>query len=273
VLSIVIPTYEYSEGVQRILNRLSNQNNIEILIFDDSTSNDVAQVVQSHTRELPIIYKRNKPALGAIDNWNALIKAARGEYVWLLHHDEFPADEHFLDKLIQNIQKNKDSADVYVLPCYLYYPSLHIVRQHIPQVLQRWLIQFSPSYLFKRNIIGPTSTLVVKRELYPHFNNNLKWLVDVDAFYRLTKLISKWCYLSDVKIISMQQRSNSITKNIQAEIKTLKYDECHYLISQYPEAKHWLDITHNKIKHQFEAAFWLVSKVIFSMFSTRIKKL
>ena len=94
-LSILIPTYNFKSGINEILDCLESieddlRNLIEIFISDDSDD----EIIQKNRNESlknsfkNYIYKRNIDNLGAINNWNKLISNGKGDYIWLLHHDE-----------------------------------------------------------------------------------------------------------------------------------------------------------------------------------------
>ena len=70
-LSILIPSFNYVDGVLKILKCLDlNQNiDLEIIISDDSSSNDLSNIMKSYDlKSKNIIYHRNIPSLGAVKN-------------------------------------------------------------------------------------------------------------------------------------------------------------------------------------------------------------
>ena len=95
-LSILIPTYNFKSGINKILDCIESiddnlRNFIEIIISDDSDY----EIIQKNRNESlknsfkNYIYNHNIDNYGAINNWNKLISKAKGEYIWLLHHDEY----------------------------------------------------------------------------------------------------------------------------------------------------------------------------------------
>ena len=75
--SILIPAYEYEEGIERILKHFSSKFNegVNILISDDSKSNKIKNIVLESAayKTGKVKYNQNKPSLGAVKNWNSLI--------------------------------------------------------------------------------------------------------------------------------------------------------------------------------------------------------
>ena len=106
---------------------------------DDSGSDDVQKIVKSHPlySEDNIIYCKNNPALGAVKNWNKLIKIAKGDYLMLLHHDECPVELNFFDELskilklknLYNLFSKKPSQEIFlnIFPQFKYYKRLKII--------------------------------------------------------------------------------------------------------------------------------------------------
>ena len=103
-LSVLIPSYEYSVGVDRILETLASQrpSGVECIVRDDSHSNDVQDMVEGHIRRQEVAhieYVRSLNRKGAVDNWNSLLAMAKGEYILLMHHDEAPIGPDFFTAL------------------------------------------------------------------------------------------------------------------------------------------------------------------------------
>jgi glycosyltransferase involved in cell wall biosynthesis len=109
--SVCIPTYNNISAFSRCLYSVLYQQDItlECIVSDDSTTSEIANYItcQSDTR---IIYSRNIPTLGVPENWNRAIEIACGQYITLLHHDDFYISKNTLKKIYITIQTEK--ADV-----------------------------------------------------------------------------------------------------------------------------------------------------------------
>lgn len=232
LLSILIPAFNYPSGISKILNKISTKHfeNVEIIIFDDSNTNDVSQVVQIFVKSsiAKIRYQRNNPALGAVKNWNSLLDSAQGEFCLLMHHDEYPLYEDFIQELLA-ILSNQKSTDVIVLNCLLTNYKDNITRQHAPNWLRRFIIKYTPHYLFRRNVIGPISSIVFRRSNILRFDENLQWFVDVNFYIMLRRLTKKWIFYPDLKIVSTIGRDDSITNTLLPNLKKIIITEYRYL--------------------------------------------
>lgn len=95
-LSICIPTYNRLNWLKRALTSITIANSevsqdIEIIVSDDSSDIACAEVVQEVLRSWSGQWKyvANQPRLGMAENWNHSIQLASGEYVLILHDDDF----------------------------------------------------------------------------------------------------------------------------------------------------------------------------------------
>ncbi|MDO4284056.1 MAG: glycosyltransferase [Eubacteriales bacterium] len=99
-VSICIPAYENPEGIKRLLRSIAGQHytDCEVILSDDSASDAVERAVTEmagafHVSfaggRIPLRYLRNAAPHGAVANWNAAVAMAQGEYVKLMHHDDW----------------------------------------------------------------------------------------------------------------------------------------------------------------------------------------
>jgi hypothetical protein len=215
----------------------------EVLVFDDSPKDEVAQAVQafnaSHASQgCRVDYRHNHPALGAVTTWNALLDAAKGRHVWLLHHDEFPVGADFVPRLLQRLAAD---PDVVVLDCLLVDAPSGRNRRHLPMTLRTAVARHAPDYLLRRNVIGPTSALVVRRTIYPRFQRALQWKVDVEAYARLFASLSGAVLAApDLAIGSLLNRSASITATLKDGLAQRERDEHRWMREQQGLQTPWL---------------------------------
>ena len=264
ILSILLPTFNFSEGVIRILEAFKNApaSLVEIIINDDSDNLEVLTAVSPLIKRYPslITYNKNSPAQGPVANWNSLLDKATGQYVLFMHHDEYPANDFFLSSLLSKLQN--DDLDVLVLRCILVSSLGTRKRPHVPLFIQLIVLKFFPSYLFKRNVIGSPSCLVVRRTKYPRFNLQLKWLVDVDLYWQLFSGCLNWELSKVLKIASMPRKVGSITHSLSRQVREIQILEQQFLCEKYPLAQTWLSPESNPFKNFVENLVWKMMRVI-----------
>lgn len=237
LLSILIPTYNYSYGLERILKAFINVKKsylakIEFLISDDS--NNVYEVKK--IRDICCLYKEKykynlayfegTKSSNPIDNWNSLIIKSNGLYRQIIHHDEFFSNHKDIERLLEAITLKK--YDIYILKIYLV--KKMFIYNHIPNYVIKFFLKLFPSFILIKNFVGPSACFVYRSSNEGIFNAKLKWLVDVDLYYRLL-LINSFKFVNSVSIYSESNRKESITHKIAEfhsliafrELKTLKF--------------------------------------------------
>ena len=265
LLSILVPTYAYPQGLARILKRLSSlPRNVELIIFDDSPGDGLGCVVQAMSDQSSQLWYQHNPSvyglpLGAGANWNALLDAARGEYCLLLHHDEFPLNDNFLPEL-QFVLSSKLPPDVLMLDLVIVDDWLKPLRRHVPAWLRSFVIFRAPGYLFRRNVIGPTSTIVIRRAIAPRFDPSLRWLIDVDFYIRLFRAGYNCQESRDIRIGSVVQKTGSITSGLHDDLPLIDAEERRTLFARYPEYWLWLNANKGKSIRLLEAILWMIMR-------------
>ena len=265
LLSILIPAYDYPEGVARILHILEGQlrDDVDVVISDDSTGDSVADAVAPFLGTCPnITYQRNTPGLGACANWNNLLDAARGHYCLLMHHDDFPASPRFLEGVARELREG-DWPDVLVLNCLLV-SGARARKLHVPNRIRSEVVRHATRYLFARNVIGPPSVIVVRRAIYPRFDQRLQWMIDVDVYVRLLSHGSRVCFSDAVTVATSLNRSGSITESLRLSLGKVRRQELAYLREKYPNDTVLALLAGTELRARLargiETALWLAFK-------------
>ena len=102
-VSFLIPTYNRLEFVKAqvaCLKELKIQHHIdiEIVIGDNSTTEDISNYVQ-HLDDCDIAYFKNDGNVGYGKNVSNCYKIATGDYIWLLGDKRYPSEESFPEVL------------------------------------------------------------------------------------------------------------------------------------------------------------------------------
>jgi len=269
-LSVLLPSYNYRDGLLRILGRFEPfiGGDIEIIIGDNSTNDLIKKTVEPWVKKFPnrIKYFWNNPTKTPIQNWNFLIDEAIGEYVWIIHHDEFPETSQTIGDVLKRLS-NSLLVDVFLLNCLLTFSGGRFIRPHFNIALRDWLIRLNPVYLLRRNVIGPTGILIIRRVLYPRFDLRLHWLVDVDVYVSLFLKNINWVSCPGVMIHSEQGRANSLTKGLGKSIQSIRKSELKYLQNRMHSRDIWLgsypgEPIERKLLRFFEATIWMAYRVV-----------
>lgn len=264
LLSVLVPAYNYPEGIARILAMLpfSETQDFECIIFDNSTNDQVANFVQSqygHYSNFRI--QQFFPSTTAVKNWNNLLNSATGKYVMVLHHDEFFASRDSFQDLLGYLRDK--SPDVVLLNLRKYHVKHSLSHLHLPYCLRAFLLKHVPSYLLQHNFVGPTATLVVKRTLVKHFDPKLKWLIDVAWYLVVVDSNCSISLLPNVCILSGVDDHFSLTKSLHGEISQLVQSETAYLRDLYSSESR-VSFTRLKLFYfrHVDRPIWLLLRVL-----------
>lgn len=229
-LSILVPAYEYSFGVKRILDsildsiKLDPNLSFECIVSDDSKTDKVERMVRAHgiNEHENFRYFKRDNSLGAADNWNFLLESAKGDYVHFIHHDEFPESRDFFGSLVLEI-KSRPLFDVIFLRCFVPTFIGNRFRPHVNSFL-RYLYFLSPEGLFLRNTVGSPTCAVIRRDKLQLFDVRLHWIVDIDWYYRILVQRDIQTRFSRLNYISVY-RSESISNELQSRVKIIDSHE------------------------------------------------
>ena len=235
ILSIVLPTYELTSGLQRLSEVLEPsekyQECIEVVVSDDSVTDVVKEFVQKHKI---FKYFKHDGTGNPVDNWNNGISLAKGQFIHLLHHDEYFKDQVQFDNLIDILLDTK--VDVVLLKCMLSRRWTHAL---LPTSYVASILATSMEILHFKNFIGSPSNVIFKNDAN-FFDPNFIYLVDVHFYFALQRKygllqwkVSRIQIISDLKLFA----ENSITKSISDRTDTILHDELRLLGKEFPISK------------------------------------
>ncbi|MGL5079822.1 MAG: glycosyltransferase family 2 protein, partial [Waterburya sp.] len=89
LISVIIPTYNRADLIIRAIASVREQvyQNLEIIVVDDASDQDIAQVVQQ-INDSRIKYIRHQTNLGGSEARNTGIKHSQGKYIAFLDSDD-----------------------------------------------------------------------------------------------------------------------------------------------------------------------------------------
>jgi glycosyltransferase involved in cell wall biosynthesis len=182
----------------------------EVIVTDDSPGNEIYHWLQNQFPHLPITYHHNQPALGTPANWNKAIALANGEWIKLMHDDDWLNTPNAFDTWAKAINRHKKS-----LLFYSAYENYYLDENRQELVFSPWfrrqVVNRASHALYARNIIGPPSVLLVHRSLRHLYDVRMKWLVDIDYYIRLMEE-NKMVYLP-VPLVAVGVSEEQVTRS------------------------------------------------------------
>lgn len=186
LISIGIPAYKKPQYVVRCLDSIVKQDykRLEVIISDDSPDEDIKEAIQPYSKLLDIKYYHNQPALKSPKNWNNALDKSSGDYVLLMHQDDW---FHASDALSTYVKAFEDASVDFVF-CQntaIDENGSKIILQERRSLLKD--MAQKPNHLILSQIIGPPSNTMLRRNIPVRYDERFIWLVDVDYYSRLLK--------------------------------------------------------------------------------------
>ena len=197
LISICIPAYKNTSFLERLLESLLQQSysHFEVILSDDSPDNTVKDFIAGYQDKLTIKYFKNSPALGTPANWNFAMKQAEGEYIKLLHDDDWLASPEALQLMVTALEQNPKAGFVFSAYNNVYEDGK--VEQVVLSDKQETLLREEPLRLFIKNFIGHPSVILHRRTCGLWYDETIKWVVDFEAYIRVMREGKSFIYLKE----------------------------------------------------------------------------
>lgn len=232
-VSICIPTYNNLIAFQRCFESVVVQTykDYEVIITDDSTNDDIKNFCETLQLTDNIHYHKNPQSLGSPENWNESIRRASGEYIKILHHDDFFTYENSLQILVDLLDQNSDTDFAFVSSRRFYNESKTFGETHKPSEQQIDGIKKNPASLLNGNYIGAPSAVIYRNKTNLLFDKNTIWFVDVDLYYQILSENNNIA-VSNLDAISIGIGDSQITVKAEND-KAINIKEFFYLLDKW----------------------------------------
>lgn len=210
LISICIPAYERPVYLKRLLDSVAKQTfkDFEVIITDDSSSDAVEELLFESNYKFELSYQRNHRALGTPQNWMEGIKLASGQWIKIMHDDDWFTDRYSLENFAAHIDEGAD----------VLFSGYHSFDEESSQSLNKTITQNSfqlirkdPYRLFANNLIGPPSVVLFRKSMQELYDPQLKWLVDLEAYVRMIRRYTSR-YIA-LPLVTMSYNETQVTKS------------------------------------------------------------
>jgi glycosyltransferase involved in cell wall biosynthesis len=210
LISICIPAYKQPEFVVRCIQSIQKQThkNVEIIISDDSPTQDLKIAIQPYISELNLKYYHNEPALKSPKNWNNALDKATGDYYMLMHQDDWFEKEQSLAIYIDAFMQNPNAGFVFCKNTAVQPDGSSVTLQAIPSLLKD--MSARPHHMLRANVIGPPSNTMLKKDIKVRYDESYIWLVDVDYYIQILSKGYQFVYL-DQHLVSIGLHEDQTT--------------------------------------------------------------
>lgn len=226
-VSICIPAYNQVKYLRQTIDSVLNQtyDDYEIIITDDSPTNIVFDLIQEYGENNKIKYYKNELALGSPENWNEAIRLSKGEYIKIVHHDDYFTFTHSLKSFV-DLLDNSPNALLGFSASVVDFVYENKTWIHRPLIDDLESLKKNSYNLFFKNFIGAPSATIFRRDSGIFFDKNLKWVVDFEFYSRILKDSAVFEYDSRELITTVgigSNISNECINNKNVEVKEYIY--------------------------------------------------
>lgn len=195
LISICIPTFSRVAYLERLLDSIKIQtfSNFEVIVSDDSPGDEVKELCITYASLFSLKYYKNRISLGTPENWNEAIRKATGQWIKIMHDDDWFAGDDSLLFFKEAIDEHGDSE--FIFSAYYNIYEKQGSQQTVFVNPFRWkaLIK-DPVTLLANNIIGPPSVTLHRNDKKFWYDPAVKWVVDIE-FYMQYFQTTKPCYI------------------------------------------------------------------------------
>ena len=230
LISICIPAYKRVHYLQRLLDSINLQTfkDFEVVITDDSPDDSVEKLIAGYQQKFPILYYHNAQAKGTPANWNEGIAKANGEWIKLIHDDDWFTQPNSLAIFAEHTKDGKK---------FIFSSYANRADVNAPEELKRlkpaWeqRIIDEPMTLLAYNVIGPPSVTMLHKSIKEKYDEQMKWRVDMDFYVRILLQQKKYTYI-DKRLIYVGISDTQVT-NYCFQNPSVELPEGHLLLTKY----------------------------------------
>lgn len=244
MISVVIPTYKRPNLLRKAISSVLNQNyleNYEIIVIDNDVeyNTETEKLIFSFNDE-KILYYKNEVNLGQVGNWNKGIMLANGDWVVLLHDDDY-LEQEFLLKVTNCLRNNDKIEGLFTIPKFLYLDSnnnimdkdhgkfietMNMIKNRMLSLSQNHKTKYKGTiselkirdYYFDCGVFAPTGGVYKKRNIIElgGFAEEAFPLSDWDFHLRYINKFNMYVLFEELLVMSIGV-NDSLKKNIRIE--------------------------------------------------------
>lgn len=228
-ISICIPAYKRTLYLERLLESISGQNykDFEVIVTDDTPGDEVRDLCGLYKNRFVLYYIKNPLQLGTPENWNESVRHANGEWIKMMHDDDWFANENSLAAFVHAVKEN-DSLNFFYSAYTNVFENGGRQAVYINSFRKRMLRQ-NPVSLFSKNVIGPPSVTLVRNDKKIWYDNKTKWIVDIDFYIQYLR--NNPSFYIDKPLINVGVHQTQVTKSA-FRVPEIEIPENFYLLNK-----------------------------------------
>ncbi len=230
LISICIPAYKRVNYLKRLLDSIIIQKfqNFEVVLSDDSNDDSVSNLISFYSDKIQIRYYKNIPSLGTPANWNFALTKAKGDWIKLMHDDDWFSTNESLGKFAEYTS----AGTLFICSAYSnYFEGTNSYKDVFMRSNYLNRIVNSPLTLLSENVIGPPSVTMVHRSVNETYDTRMKWRVDLDFYIRILLQEKKITYIKET-LVNVGISDSQVT-NYCINLPSVELPEGYLLLQKY----------------------------------------
>ncbi len=203
-ISIAIPTYVNDFlGVKHLKDlfdsiKMQTFTDYEVVVSDNSPNDLVRELCYENS----VRYEKNLDYVGMSANSNYAMDLCEGEYIKILHCDDFLYQEDAL-KIIVDSFDNSDKN--WLVNGFTHtYDSINFFNPRIPK--------YPDHLLVGNNLLGSPSNVSIRNKDIEYFDTNVSTSMDHEWYHRLRMKYGMPIIIEDILTVSRQHNNNATSK-------------------------------------------------------------
>lgn len=227
-ISICIPAFRRPQNIERLLKSIKDQTfkDYDIIITDDSMDDSLKSIIEKYSH-LPLYYYKNRTPLGTPANWNFGISKAKGEWIKIMHDDDWFVDNESLKFFAEETEK----GERFIFSRYNnVFDTGETSQPSFPPIWRKRIVS-NPHTLLARNVIGPPSVTLIHHTIKEKFDTLMKWRVDIDFYIRILEKERSYTVI-EKKLINVGISASQVT-NLCINVPEVELSEGLLLLNKH----------------------------------------
>ena len=236
-LSVCMPVYNNERFLAEAIESIITQTyrDFECIIIDDRSTDRSREIIGKYAaKDNRIIFSVNEKNLGLPGNWNACLRAARGEYIKFLFGDDVLAVPHSLERYVTAL----DSGSGIALAASSRYlidersRVINISSDLLGTGTSEGARVIIDNLIDQQNIIGePSSVIFRKKQASRGFHEKYRQIVDLEMWFHLLEQ-GEFLYIDEPLCSFRIHPGQATQRNFE---QGLYFDDTSQLLQDYAE--------------------------------------
>lgn len=214
-ISIAIPVYisnnkdiDYLEKSFEIIKNQSFKD-YEVIVSDNSLNEFVKNICDKYSKYFSLLYKKNSEYIGMSANSNYAMDLCSGEYIKILHCDDFLFSNKSLEIIVECLDNNPNK--------YWLVNGFNHTRDG-KNFFDERIPQYPKHLLIGNNLLGCPSNVTIRNKDIEYFDPNVNMGMDVEWYHRLRMKYGMPIFLEKT-LVSSTIHDNSATSKIKFDVE------------------------------------------------------